>query len=307
VPTALSPSHSAIFNGKPNVDSWVSPSLEVNDTVMEVFSFPLGSHGIFCSDNNGGVLFIIMTQNRDDCKHSLTEAQSRFSWHGVHVMGYNRLGFLRRKQRMNHSEWIRTEFKNMSQELGFSLHSREEIDSRLARVRAFMRKKEIEALLVIQKMDYYYFSGTSQDALLFLPLEGLPLLLVHRELERAKVESPLDHVIAVKSMRDFPLLIKDHYGRLPANLGLELDVLPVKDYFRYQELLPSTRSWILHPSSAMFVRSNRHLRSASRERQGTISKRLYVDARSILKEGMTEIEFGSLLMPSPKGMAMKDC
>ena len=42
-------------------------------------------------------------------------------------------------------------------------------------------------------------------------------------------------------MRDFPLLIKNHYGRLPENLGLELDVLPVKDYFRYQELFPSTQ------------------------------------------------------------------
>ena len=89
-------------------------------------------------------------------------------------------------------------------------------------------------------MDYYYLSGTTQDALLFVPLEGLPLLLVRRELERAKVESPLDNVVAIRSVREFPLLIKNHYGRLPVNLGLELDVLPVKDYFRYQELFSSS-------------------------------------------------------------------
>ena len=196
---------------------------------------------------------------------------------------------------MNHSEWIRTEFREMSQDLGFLFTPREEIENRLARVRASMRKKEIEALLVVQKMDYYYLSGTTQDALLFVPLEGLPLLLVRRELERAKVESPLDHAVAIRSMREFPLLIKNHYGRLPGNLGLELDVLPVKDYFRYQELFSGTQ---IVDSSPIF-RDVRKIKSPFEinlvRKAGDIAKKVYVDARSILKEGMTEIEFGSLL------------
>jgi len=196
---------------------------------------------------------------------------------------------------MNHGEWIRSEFRKMSEDLGFLFTPREEIDNRLARVRASMRKKEIEALLVVQKMDYYYLSGTTQDALLFVPLEGLPLLLVRRELERAKVESPIDNVVAMKSMRDFPLLIKNHYGRLPGNLGLELDVLPVKDYFRYQELFSSTQ----FVDSSPIFRDVRKIKSPFEvgltRMAGNIAKRLYVDARSILKEGMTEIEFGSLL------------
>jgi len=196
---------------------------------------------------------------------------------------------------MNHSEWIRNDFRKMSEGLGFVFTPREEIENRLARVRASMRKKEIEALLVVQKMDYYYLSGTTQDALLFVPLEGLPLLLVRRELERAKVESPLDHAVAIRSMREFPLLIKNHYGRLPGNLGLELDVLPVKDYFRYQELFSGTQ---IVDSSPIF-RDVRKIKSPFEinlvRKAGDIAKKVYVDARSILKEGMTEIEFGSLL------------
>ncbi len=196
---------------------------------------------------------------------------------------------------MNHGEWIRSEFRKMSEDLGFLFTPREEIDNRLARVRASMRKKEIEALLVVQKMDYYYLSGTTQDALLFVPLEGLPLLLVRRELERAKVDSPLDNVVAIGSMRDFPLLIKNYYGRLPGNLGLELDVLPVKDYFRYQELFSSTQ----FVDSSPIFRDVRKIKSPFEinlvRKAGDIAKKVYVDARSILKEGMTEIEFGSLL------------
>jgi len=83
------------------------------------------------------------------------------------------------------------------------------------------------------------------------------------------VESPLDHAVAIRSMREFPLLIKNHYGRLPGNLGLELDVLPVKDYFRYQELFPGTQ---ILDSSPIF-RDVRKIKSPFEinlcERQGT--------------------------------------
>jgi len=201
---------------------------------------------------------------------------------------------------MDHSQWIRNEFRKMSQDLGFLFTPREEIENRLARVKALMTKNKIEALLVIQKMDYYYLSGTTQDVLLFVPLEGLPLLLVRRELERAKVESPLGHVVAIKSIRDFPLLIKNHYGRLPGNLGLELDVLPVKDYFRYQELFPGTQ--IVDSSS--ILRDVRKIKSpfeiSLMRTAGDIAKKLYEDARTILREGMTEIEFGGLLDATAK-------
>jgi Xaa-Pro aminopeptidase len=201
---------------------------------------------------------------------------------------------------MNHSEWIRNEFRKMSQGLGFLFTPREEIENRLARVKALVTKNKIEALLVIQKMDHYYLSGTTQDSLLFVPLEGLPLLLVRKELERAKVESPIDNVVAIKSIRDFPRLIKNHYGRLPGNLGLELDVLPVKDYFRYQELFPGTQ--IVDSSS--ILRDVRKIKSpfeiSLMRTAGEMAKRLYEYAGSILKEGMTEIEFGGLLDAAAK-------
>jgi hypothetical protein len=66
-----------IFNRKPDFDSWVSPSLEVNDTVMEIFILLLRSHRIPYSDNNDDVASIIMTQKRDECKRILTETATR--------------------------------------------------------------------------------------------------------------------------------------------------------------------------------------------------------------------------------------
>ncbi len=99
---------------------------------------------------------------------------------------------------MNHEDWVRQELRKLSRSLGFRYTPLDEIESRLNRVKTRMEKQGIEALLVVQKMDFYYLSGTTQDGLLFLPLEGNPLLMIKREFERAKVESPIKEVVAIE-------------------------------------------------------------------------------------------------------------
>ena len=89
---------------------------------------------------------------------------------------------------MNHDDWVRQELREWSLSLGFRYTPLKEIENRLARIRAGMKKQEMEGLLVIQKMNLYYLSGTTQEGLLFVPLEGKPLLMIKRERERAKVE-----------------------------------------------------------------------------------------------------------------------
>jgi Xaa-Pro aminopeptidase len=163
-----------------------------------------------------------------------------------------------------------------------------------------MKKQEMDALLVVQKMNFYYLSGTTQDGFLFVPLEGKPLLMIKRELERAKVESPIKAIIALKSNREILSLIQTHSGKLPNSLGLELDILPVKDYFKFQELFPKTK--FMDASSIM--RETRKIKSSFEidlmRKAGEIGKKVYQEARKILKEGMTEIEFGGLLEATAK-------
>ncbi len=87
---------------------------------------------------------------------------------------------------MDYDDWVRQKLRKLSLSLGFRYTPPEEIENRLTRIRTDMEKQEIEGLLVIQKMNLYYLSGTAQDGLLFVPLEGKPLLMIKRELERAK-------------------------------------------------------------------------------------------------------------------------
>jgi len=201
---------------------------------------------------------------------------------------------------MNHEDWVRQELRELSKSLGFQYTPFEEIENRFIKVRAEMKRQGIEALLVVQKMDFYYLSGTTQDGFLFLPLEGKPLLMIKREYERAKVESPIKEVVLLKSLRDIPSLIQTIWNRLPHSLGLEFDLLPVKDYFKFQELLPGMRFM----DSSGVLRETRKIKSPFEidlmRRAGEIGKKVYQEARKILRKGMTEIEFGGLLEAAAK-------
>jgi Xaa-Pro aminopeptidase len=203
-------------------------------------------------------------------------------------------------KKMDHDDWVRQELRERSLSLGFRYTPLDEIKSRLARIRAGMEKEEMDGLLIIQKMDFYYLSGTTQDGLLFVPLEGKPLLMIKRELERARIESPIQDVVPLKSNREIPSLMQTRHGKVPRILGLELDVLPVRDYFRFQEIFPG----IQFTDASSILRETRKIKSRFEidliRKAGEIGRKVYHEAREILKEGMTEIEFGGLLEATAK-------
>ena len=201
---------------------------------------------------------------------------------------------------VEYSVWVKEKLEGISKSHGFRYTPPEEVEDRLKRLRGHMAKKGMDAFLVVQKMDLYYLSGTTQEGLLFVPLEGKPLLMIRRELERARLESPLEEVTAIKSLRELSSLIKDHWGRGPEILGLELDLLPVRDYFRYQDIFPGAQFVDASP----VIKETRKIKSPFEiglmRKAGEIGKKVYHEAREILKEGMTEIEFGGLLEAAAK-------
>jgi len=203
---------------------------------------------------------------------------------------------------MDHASWIRNHFESYGKSHGFVFTPGEEIRARISRVRAHMSREGIEALLVAQKTDRFYLSGTSQDGLLFLPFEGDPLVLVRRELERAIVESPLPRVIGLSSLRRLPSCILEHIGKAPEMIGLEMDVLPVKDYLRFTALFPQAR----FVDASEIIRRVRAVKSPFEiglmRKAGEIGRQVYHRAREILKEGMTEIRFGGLLESEAKSL-----
>lgn len=201
---------------------------------------------------------------------------------------------------MNYQDWVRQELCKLSGSLGFHYTPAQEIENRIAGIRIAMEEQAIEALLVVGKMNLYYFSGTTQDGLLLISQDERPFLIIKREVERAKVESPIKETVPFQSLRELPSLIRAHCRKFPSSLGLELDRLPVKDYLRFRELFPDIR---LSDTSSI-LRDARKIKSSFEinimKKAGEIGEKVYLEGQRILKEGMTEIEFGGLLESAAK-------
>ncbi len=111
-----------------------------------------------------------------------------------------------------------------------------EIEARIANLQKVLQAKGIAAALIVQKTDLFYFSATSQQGYLYIPDQGDPLLMVFKDFDRARQESPLVSVISLSSPRKIPEIIAEYGFSQPTSLGLELDVVPANLYFQYQKI-----------------------------------------------------------------------
>ena len=114
----------------------------------------------------------------------------------------------------------------------------DEIARRIAAFQAGLRRDGLDAALIVQSADLVYLSGTAQNAHLVVPAEGEPLLLVRRDLERAREESALRRIEPFTSLRALSAALASAGLPERLRLGFELDVLPAGAYLRYCELLP---------------------------------------------------------------------
>jgi Xaa-Pro dipeptidase len=166
-----------------------------------------------------------------------------------------------------------------------------ELASRCAGLQASLADLGLDAALLQQNADLYYYAGTIQQSYLYVPVEGEPALFVRKVPERARLESGLAAILPLASPKDLPAAIAERYGRLPARLGLELDVLPVALFRRLEKLFPQAafedvgRAIVRRRAvkSPWEVERIRAAAAVADEVSGLIP--------GLLREGLTEAEF----------------
>lgn len=172
---------------------------------------------------------------------------------------------------------------------------RMEVDHRIGRLRTLMAKANVDACLIVQKADLFYFSGTAQEAHLLIPLAHAPILFVRKSLERALQDSPIEEIIPINSFSQMRDEIASNIGNGFRTLGLELDVLPVNNFRIYEELFPAVE--MIDVSG--LIRETRMVKSDYEidlmKRAAEMNNDLFGSVRGILKEGMTELEFSGIL------------
>ena len=171
-----------------------------------------------------------------------------------------------------------------------------EIQLRLAGLQASLARLELDGALLRQNADLYYYAGTVQQSYLYVPAEGEATLYVRKVAERARLESALGApglgtIEQLASPRDLPRLVAERYGRAPARLGLELDVLPVAQYRRLEKLFPEAA----FEDVGRAVVRQRAVKSAwevDRIRAAAaVADEVSTLIPGILEEGLTEVEF----------------
>jgi Xaa-Pro aminopeptidase len=166
----------------------------------------------------------------------------------------------------------------------------DEVRTRIGRLRPLMEKGRLEAAFFHYKIDYYYLSGTMQDAFLLVPADGEPVLFVRRDLKRARRESPLDGVISLRSLDE----IRPHVKGMK-RIGLQLDVMPYNMVMGYRELLPGVEFVNASPLTKALRKKKSPFEIGIMEMAAAIAREVYAFVPEVLREGMSEIELGGLM------------
>jgi Xaa-Pro aminopeptidase len=119
---------------------------------------------------------------------------------------------------------------------------RAEIEARIAALQGALARRGLDAALILQKTDLFYFSGTIQQATLYVPAAGEPILMVNRSFERGRAESPIERVVPLPGPSRIPAILKAAGVKSPSALGFELDVLPVNLFRKHEELFPAAET-----------------------------------------------------------------
>jgi Xaa-Pro dipeptidase len=158
-----------------------------------------------------------------------------------------------------------------------------------------MRKDGLDAVLLMQNADLFYFTGSIQQGVLYIPAAGQPLYLVRKDFSRARMECGLKEVIPFNSPKDIPARLADFGYPLPRKAGMELDVLPVTHYERFRKVFEGCSMVDATP----LIRTVRAVKSRYEieimKDAALQVDRVYQRAKEVIREGMTDLELAAEL------------
>ena len=102
-----------------------------------------------------------------------------------------------------------------------------------------MAGQGLDAVIIVQNADLFYFTGTTQSGCLYVPAQGQPLYMARKEFRRARMESGLKEIVPFGSMKDIPDILARYGYPEPKRIGMELDVVPVSFFERYKKVYPT--------------------------------------------------------------------
>ncbi len=167
---------------------------------------------------------------------------------------------------------------------------RAEFAGRVARLQEALRARGLDAAALLYGVDVFYFSGTRQNGMLWVPAAAAPALFVRKSLARARAEA------AISDVRPFPAAADLASVLGEANrIGLAYDVTPAALLEWYSGRLPG-RTFADVSDPIREIRSVKSAHELSLMRQG--ARRMtaaMAEVPSFLRAGMRELDVAAEL------------
>lgn len=170
-----------------------------------------------------------------------------------------------------------------------------ELDGRISRLQAEIRREGLDGALILQNADLFYFAGTVQEAFLFIPAQGEPVLLVRKGYERARQESALEAIVPYRTPKEIPDLLKAQGVPRLSRIGLEFDVIPVFNYQRLCKIFPL----VSFADASPLIRKVRAVKSPyeieKMRKAAHVSDLMAQRLKEVVRVGMAEVELAAEL------------
>jgi Xaa-Pro aminopeptidase len=115
-----------------------------------------------------------------------------------------------------------------------------EISQRISCLQLALGRSDFDGAFITELISLYYYTGTMQSSVLFVPARGDVLLFVRRSVERARLESPLPEIIAFKSYREMAPVLSDK-GLGTGQIGIDERAISLSGFKLLTRHFPNTR------------------------------------------------------------------
>ena len=174
----------------------------------------------------------------------------------------------------------------------YNLVPAQEISQRVARLQHRLQEGPVDGALILDPLNMYYYSGTMQQGVLFVPAEGEPVFLVRRSYERARLETSLQRVLPLKGFSQLQATLAD-LGLHTNILGVAETTLSVSVFKTLAKAFPGGTFTDISALLGM-IRAVKSDYEVGLIRESGARHQMVSDAiPSMIREGMTEWELGA--------------
>lgn len=167
-----------------------------------------------------------------------------------------------------------------------------EISQRVSRLQHMLQEKSVDGALILDSLNMYYYTGTIQQGVVFVPTEGEPVFLVRRSFERAQLETPLKRIFPLKGFSQLRVTLTD-LGLHTNVLGVAEANLSVSVFKTLASAFPGGTFTDISTLLGMVRAVKSDYEIGLIRKAGTLHERVYKAIPAMISEGMTEWELGA--------------